>query len=185
MLLMALLSAAIFFIFIYTPKRTVIYKLRQELGNVKDSLARIEAIVGERKYLGEGILKLRKEAGSLQSKFIKTEDVEELLKILSDDARRLGIEVVSMQPSEFKIWYDKKGRNLEVDNLECNKISVDMRINGAYKPLTDYMQGLENKDFPLLIIRKFDVQKSQGAARLGVNMIIDGFALYPKRAKKE
>lgn len=180
-----LISALIFSVFISGPKHAQIDRLRQELNAVKDSLNNIKKIVGDDKDLGRGILKLRAESIALAAKFIKPENVGDLLGVLSEDARESEVEVVSMEPSEFRVCYGSRGEFLGLENLECNKIGIDMTIVGTYKALTDYIQNLENKDAPLMMVRSFDIEKYQTPPALRTHIVVDSFALLAKRLGRE
>lgn len=176
-----ILLILLFSIFVYTPKKAQLHRLRQELNSVNDSLNNIQRIVGYTKDLAKGILKLRQEISALESMFIKLDDAGKLLQMLSEQARDLDIEVLSAQPSEFKTSYGKKGEVLEIENLECNKMSIEMDMLGTYKTLTNYIQKLENSlASPRVVVRSFDIQKYQ-APRLKVHIVTECFALLPKK----
>ena len=170
----------VLFIFIYMPKESQMKKLRQELKAVESSLANIQSIVGARKDLGSGILKLRQEKDSIESEFIRPDNLNSLLQTLSEQARESGLEVVSIQPSEFVVFYDAKGSVPSIDNLECNKVSIEMSVAGSFKSVIDYLEALERKGSPRLVIKKFNVEKQQ-QARLNAYIIVDGFALMPNK----
>jgi len=175
------LAMIVLFIFIFMPKEAEMKKLRQQLKSVEVSLANVETIVGARKDLGNGILKLRQEKDALESKFIRYDNLNSLLQTLSEQARECDLEVISIQPSEFALFYGAKGSVLTIDNLECNKVSIEMSVTGSFKSIIDYIQSLERKDSPRLAIKKFSVEKQQ-QARLNGYIIVDGFALIPKKS---
>jgi len=182
-MMIGIVAAAIIvlFVFIFMPKEAQMKKLRQELKSVEISLADIETIVGKKENLGSGILKLRQEKDALESRFMRHENLNSLLQTLSEQARGCGLEVISIQPSEFVLFYGTKGSLLKMDNLECNKVSIEMSVTGSFKPIIDYMESLERKDSPKLFIKKFSVEKQQ-QARLNAYIIVDGFALIPKKS---
>ena len=181
-MMVGIVAAAILvlFIFIFMPKEAQMKKLRQELKAVEVSLANIESIVGTRKDLGNGILKLRQEKDAFESKFIKYDSMNSLLQTLSEQARECDLEVISIQPSEFALFYGPKGSTLAIDNLECNKVSIEMSVRGSFKPIIDYIESLERKDSPRLTVKKFSIEKQQ-EAKLNAYIIVDGFALMPKK----
>ena len=170
-------------IFVYTPKKAYIKKLESELKAVEDSLDNIHKIVGAKEDIGKGIVRLREEALIYQRKFINPENVSELLKTLSDKAREHEIDVVSIQPSNFGLCYDKKGNTLRLDTLECSKISIDMSVTGPYGALVDYMQVLENNDQAQLIVERFGVDKQSGTGILRAHIVVNAFALMPPDKK--
>ena len=163
----AVLSVALFFIFIYAPKQAQIRRLNQEFQDIEKSLTNIEVVIGGKRDFGKGILRLKAKARSLDLKFINPDNIAEVLKLLSQQARRMKLEIISMQPSEFQ----------RAEGLKCDKGSIDMNVIGTYQQLADYMQAVEERDTPLFIIRKFDVYKYQIVPRLKAHITVDVFAL--------
>lgn len=171
------------FVFIYAPMDAHVKRLRSELKAVEDSLNKIHKIVGTKEDIGKGIIKLREEALTYQHKFINPENASELLKTLSDQAREYELDVVSIQPSDFRLCYDEKGTLLKFDGLECNKISIDMSVTGSYGAFVDYMQGLENDSQAQLIVERFGVDEQSGTDKLKARIVINAFAFMPPRKK--
>jgi len=174
-----LIVTSVFYVFVYTPRQKQLGNLKQELERVENTLGDIEKLVGSRKDLGKGILRLREEASSWDLKFIKPDETAELLKILSEEARRLNIEVASIQPAELKPLLNK-GSILKLDDAECNRISIDINLAGTYLALVDYMQKIEHRKAPQMVIKKVDIEKYQGSSRLNAHMVVEGVVLLQK-----
>lgn len=184
MLAVVISSILVFFVFIYSPTKAKIHQLKNQLKSVGQSLVDIQAIAPDRKDLGRAILNLRQESNFIESRFIKPDEVAASLEMLSEFARQAGIEVVSVQPSEFKPCYAVKPELLQSEGLECNKVSIDINLVGAYKALTGYIERLEANVSPQLSVRRFDIDKYQAPSRLRAHIVVDSFALMPKKAAR-
>ena len=171
------LTIFIAFVFIYKPKETKAKKLSQDLKTVEASLKNIHAIVGADSDLGKGILRLRDESKTFEAKFIKPETVSDLLETLSGEARSEGLEIVSMQPSEFVTSYNVQGKAIRFDDMECNKISIEMNLLGNYRDIISYMDMLENKNSLKFKIERFSINRQDNSSRLRTYIVIDCFAL--------
>lgn len=171
------LTLAVAFFVIYKPKETEARKLKAGIKAVEASLKNIHAIVGEDSDLGKGILRLRDESKAFDAKFSKPETVSELIGTLSSEARGHDLELVSMNPSEFGICYDLKGKPIKFDDMECQKISIEMQLVGGYRQIIDYMDTLENKSTLQLKIERFNISRQDAPGRLRITMVVDSFAL--------
>jgi len=172
-----LLTVVIAFAFIYKPKETEAIRLKESLKAVEASLKDIHAIVGENSDLGKGILRLRDESTAFEAKFIKPEAVSSLIETLSSEARGHGLELVSMNPSEFTACHDLKGKAIKFDGLECHSISVEMHLVGNYRHIIDYLDTLENKNTLQLRVERFNIDRQDDPNRLKAYVVIDSFAL--------
>jgi hypothetical protein len=159
--------------------------LKQRLSGIEASLNKIEALVGSRKDLGLGILRLRQEAIDLDSQFLRPDDTAALLQMLSEKARESDIEVVSTRPSEFRTWYDKTGKPLELENAQCSQIEIDMEVMATYVALTEYMRSLTANKSPRLVIRRFSVEKSQKPSVLHASMTVQAFTLLARKEGRQ
>ena len=171
------LTVVIIFVFIYKPKETEAIRLKGNLKAVDTSLKDIHAIVGENSDLGKGILKLRDESKVFEAKFIRPEDVSNLIETLSSDARGHGLELISMNPSEFSACHDLKGKPIKFDDLECHSISVEMHLVGSYRQIIDYLDTLENKNTLQLMVERFNIDRQDDPNRLKAYIAVDSFAL--------
>ncbi len=180
----AMVIMSIFYIFVYAPKQSQMAKLHHELDAINGSLSEIEKIVGSRNDLGKGILRLKESANNWELKFIRPDDTVGLLKILSEEARHFNLEVASIQPAELKILTGKNGEILKLEDLVCHTISINMNLTGSYAALANYMQKIEHKDTPQLIVKRFDIEKTQSSSRLNIHMVVEGIVLLPKLSQR-
>lgn len=171
------LTIFVAFAFIYKPKEAQAKKLSQDLKAVEASLKNIHAIVGPDSDLGKGILRLRDESKMFDAKFIKPEAVSDLLETLSGQARSESLEIVSMQPSEFTTSYNTQGKAIRFDDMECNKISIEMHLLGSYRDIIGYMDMLENKNSLQFKIERFSIDRQDNSSRLRAYIVVDCFAL--------
>ena len=160
-------------------------RLKQQLWGIEASLDKIEAAVGSRKDLGSGILRLGQQMADLDARFLKPDDTAALLEMLSEAARESEIEVISTRPSEFRTWYDRRGKPLELQNAQCNVIGIDMEAMATYADMADYMRSLTANHAPQLVIRKFSIEKSQKPAVLRASMVVEAFALLASKEGRE
>ena len=104
------------------------------------------------------------------SKFPEKE--EESLRILSDIARNLNIEIISISPKPKRV-FEAAGR---VEEKICQFISVSMEMRGTYFNLVKYIESLK-KDLPaFLSIEELRIKKERIEGSL-LNIMLT-FKLY-------
>ncbi len=175
-------SISIFYLFIYRPKHNQIGILKSRLFDVKNSIAGIEQIIGGRKNLSAGILKLKNDLVELDSSFIKNEDkyIAELLRALSVEAKSFGVEVVSVSPSDFRVYSDDKSQFIMVDDQKVGQMYIEMDMLADFDSLNGYVSSIESYNSPKLVINKLDISRQEKTKILKAHLIIEVFTYMPQ-----
>ena len=140
----------IFCIFFYFPARGKIKTVNTELRAIQREIADIESIDGvEGKSMSEALDYLQKKYDKIFQMLPSQE--ENALKVLSELAKDLNLEIVSLRPAEKIRTLDEKGNPVRVEGLTCFEMPMTITMKGRYKAMGEYVKQLRDGDFPILI----------------------------------
>ena len=172
----ASLILLIFCFFIYAPGKKQMIKLKQELAARQKEIDDIQAIVSQGDSLEQSITRLKERSRILEGKFPPKE--EEVLGMISDFARKLNVNLVSISPSPKKIVMDENQKNIVIDNKVCQGLSVIIDFECPYRNLVKYTEALK-QDLPALaMVENLEVNKNSSGnsrdltVRLGLTFYI-------------
>lgn len=159
-----------FWLFIYLPSKNTVRRIRSELINVETQIKEIEALIGEAKSIDEGIRLLKAKSQELNNKFPQRE--EDSLKMFSDMAKKLNIELISIRPQPKKEFLDADDRKVEIGGGTCLTILVSMEMKCFYKDLVKYLQALkESSDMAFITFEKLQINKDKsGTPKLNITL---------------
>ena len=123
----------------YLPSQTKIKQLKALLANTDGQIHQIEAMVENGKTIEEGMRLLAERYGQLSSKFSPKE--EESIKLLSDFARQLHIEITSTR-YQPKTEFLNANQQVDVDGKKCQVVRVSIEMKCHYKDLVKYLETL-------------------------------------------
>lgn len=145
----AAIAIFIFYIFVYVPAKDSMKKISDELESLELQVSSILDTIGRGKQIIERLEKLNKELEYYKAKFPLAE--EEVLKNLTDEAGRLGIDIVSIKPSRKERWIDDtKNAPEKLEGYIVNRLPITIQCKGRYQAVGNYLKIL-NSDFPALV----------------------------------
>jgi Tfp pilus assembly protein PilO len=167
---------SVIIIIFYLPSKKRIENLKTELNDMNQQIDRISGIVGKEKSIGEGIQSLEELYKSISARFPQKE--ERGIRLLSDYARRLNIEVGSLVPAGKVPFLDEEGKPLVVDGETCQSESILMEMRGSYQDFVEYIHDLQ-EDFPTLVtIESLSIIKdSAGPSKLNIRLELKFYLL--------
>jgi Tfp pilus assembly protein PilO len=156
-------------IIFYFPSKKRIKDLKTELDDMNQQIDRIFAIVGKEKSIGEGIQSLEELYKTISARFPQKE--ERGIRLLSDYARRLNMEVGSLVPASKVPFLDQEAHPVVIDGETCQAELVSMEMRGSYQDLVEYIRELQ-EDFPTLVtIESLSISKdSAGPDKLNIRL---------------
>jgi len=165
----------VFLIFIYLPSKDAFFKIKSELSENEKQIHEIEAMISKAKSREEGIALLKERLEELNNKLPSRG--EESFKVLSDLARKLNVELISIQPDTKKLFVDENNNKVEVEGMFCQVVFVSLELKCFYSELTSYIKALES-DLPAFVnIETLTIEKDRALAsklnvRLGLNLYL-------------
>lgn len=165
----------IFWLFIYLPSKNTVQRYKSELISIENQIKEIEVLIGEAKSIDEGIRLLKARSQELNNRFPPGE--EDSLKILSNIAKKMNIELISIRPQSKKEFVDADNRKVEIEGKTCSTILVSIEMKCYYKDLVKYVQILkESADFAFITFEKLQISKDKsGTPKLNITL---DFNLY-------
>lgn len=152
--------------------------MKAQLYSAEKEIAEIESIISESKSMDTGINLLQEEYRVLNRKFPQAE--EDALKALSETARTLKIELVSVRSQPKAALLDAENKGLIMDNLACQKVACSIEMRCAYKELAKYLSLLRESVPAFLVIDGLKVIKDDaGASRLNIIINISAYIFTP------
>lgn len=161
---------------VYLPTKNAVSRAKKELTAAETQIRQIEAIVDKAKSMEEGLTLLQGVFAKINNKFPRQE--EESLAMLSDYARKLNIEVVSIKPSAKEFLFDEDGQKIGIEGRFCQSLPVSLELRCSYKDLVGYLEALKKEVTAYLSIEKLRINKdSLGPAKLSVILDINLYLL--------
>lgn len=161
---------------VYLPTKNAVGRAKKELAAAETQIRQIEAIVDKAKNMEEGLTLLQGVFAKINNKFPRQE--EESLAMLSDYARKLNIEVVSIKPSAKEFLFDEDGQKIGIECKFCQRLAVSLELRCSYKDLVGYLEALKKEVTAYISIEKLRINKdSLGPAKLSVILDINLYLL--------
>lgn len=155
-----LLAFLVFWLFIYLPSKNTVKRIKSELISADNEIGEIEAAISEAKTADEGIRLLKQRYQELNNKFPPGE--EDSLRMLSDFAKKLNIEITSIKPGGSKRpFLDEDNKNVEIEGKTCQIVSVSIEMSCLYKDLVEYLQTLKESLPAFMSIEKLKISKDK------------------------
>lgn len=169
----------LFILFAYLPLRSKQNRLKREINSIESDIEKIRKIAKDSSSIEGAIVVLKNKLESLNSKFPSRE--EYVLRMLSELAAKMNIEVSSMTPQKKKIVSEISSSSVRVRDASIQEMSVAMNFRTNYKTLADFLKILE-EDFPVSL-RVESVRmshRSNTTATLDVNLELDAYLISEK-----
>jgi Tfp pilus assembly protein PilO len=174
--LIVILVFLILWLFIYLPNQNSISRIKSEVLNLENQIKGIEEIMGKTRTIEGSIKLLKQRYQELNNKFPPKE--EEGLRMLSDFAKRLNIELISIKPQPNVVFIDKNNKKIEIEGKTCHVVSVSMEVRCFYKDLVKYIETL-NKALPAFaIIKRLRINRDKPeTSRLNIKLDLNLYLL--------
>jgi hypothetical protein len=172
-----IMSVSVFFIFLlflgllYLPASRKIALLKKELTMTTQQIQGIELLLAGAQGRNEAIRLLKQKQQYLSNKFPQKE--EESLRFIPEIARKMNIEVLSMQPQARVEFLDASGNPMSMDNRTVHYLPVTLELTCFYKDLVKYLLVLDLELPALTSIESLNISKEDqpsGKVRATINL---------------
>lgn len=133
----------IFLFFVYLPAQKTVARLKAELEETEGRIQEIESLLDKTKPLAENITMLKARYKELSNKFPERE--EEALRALSDLARNLNVEIISLRPSPKRLLLGQEDKALLIEGKSCRFCAVTVEMRCDYANLVEYIEAVHNE----------------------------------------
>ena len=165
-----MLAFLIFWRFIYLPMKNDMIKKKIELSGVESQIKQIETIFGKTSTEGESIRFLRERFQGLDNKFPTKE--EAALKKLSDFAKKLNVEIISLKPNPKEMLTDENDSQIKIEGKTCQRVFLTLNMRCNYEDLVKYIESVK-ADLPAFVtIEKIKINKSK-SERTRLNVVLE------------
>jgi hypothetical protein len=147
----------LFWIFFYFPASLKITNLKKELAATQYQIQGIEMLLADAQSPDEAIRLLKQKQQYLSNKFPQKE--EESLVAIPAIARKMNIEVISMQPQVRSEFLDASGKTSNIDNRVVNYLPVILELNCFYKDLVQYLLELDSVLPAFVSVESLNIKK--------------------------
>ena len=174
--LIVILVFLFFWFLIYLPSKKEVTRIKSQLSDLNNQIRQIEAITSQTTLTDEGIRIIRQRHQQLIDKFPQKE--EESLRMLSDLAGNLNVELVSIKPQPKTVFLDQNKNAVEIEGRVCQKVYVSIEIKSLYKDLVKYIQTIKESLPAFISIEKLNIGKDRlQAPKLKVLLELNLFLL--------
>ncbi|MBU0548183.1 MAG: hypothetical protein KJ710_06840 [Candidatus Omnitrophica bacterium] len=132
----------LFWVFLYFPSSREIASLKHELISTEQQIQGIEMFLSGSQNRDEAIRVLKERQLYLSNKFPQQE--EESLKLIPEVARKMSIDVVSLQPGLRTEFLDQSGKHVIIDGKTASYLPITMEVVCFYKNLVSYLTELKD-----------------------------------------
>lgn len=160
----------LFWALIYFPANRRLGLLRAEFNSIKREISAIESRGGkEGRDIAKMIESLQKDFNSAMQKLPARE--EDTLRFISNEANRLGVEIIATQPRPKRPALDSGNSAIFIEGKQCFEIPVAIEARGIYKSIGEYLMVLRDGSPSLIKIEDARIQKDEAIApRLKANL---------------
>ncbi|MEA3560852.1 MAG: hypothetical protein U9R31_03680 [Candidatus Omnitrophota bacterium] len=163
-------------IFIYFPSKNIVKRIKSELAGLQRQIYEIEAVIGRAKTTDKNIRALVEKSQKLNNAFPQKE--EESLKMLSQLARNLNIELNSVKPQLRAVFLGEDKKEVKIEGKTCQKIFVSLEMKCFYKDLVKYIETLKKVLPALATVEILKAGKDcSGTTKLNVTLGINLYLL--------
>lgn len=164
----------LFWVFLYFPSSKEIASLKSELISTEQQIQGIEMLLAGAQGRNEAIHLLKERQQYLNNKFPQKE--EESLRLITEVARKMNIEVISLQPGTRSEFLDESGKQIVIDGKTANYLPINMEVVCFYKDMVGYLTELKSILPAFVSVISLNAKKNnQFSGKIRVTV---GFNLY-------
>lgn len=164
----------LFWVFLFFPASKEIAALKNELVSTDQQIQSIEMLLTGSQSRDEAIRLLKEKQQYLSNKFPQKE--EESLKLIPEIARKMNINVVSLQPGTKTELLDDAGKQIVIENKIASYLPITLEISCYFKDLVKYALELKTVLPAFTSVNSIEIKKeAQSTGKVRVNI---GFNLY-------
>jgi len=139
--LVGVAAFSIFWYFIYSPSQRALLKIKPEVYTLESQVRGIERVLSQTKTVEASTKLLKDRFQELNTKIFQKE--ARGIGMLSDLAKRLNIEVVSVKQQEKTALMDENNEKIEFSGKVLQSVGVSMEMRCFYKDLVKYLETLQ------------------------------------------
>jgi len=128
-------------VLLFLPASKEIEILKNELISTDQQIQGIEILIAGSQSRDEAIRLLKEKQQYLSNKFPKKE--EESLRLIPEIARKMNIDVISMQPGSRSELLDETGKQIVIENKVANYLPITLEVSCYFKDLVKYALELK------------------------------------------
>ena len=130
-----------FLVFLFFPASKEISILKNELISTDEQIEGIEILLAGSQSRDEAIRLLKQKQQYLSDKFPQKE--EESLRLIPEIARKININVISVQPGAKTELLDELGKQIVLENKAANYLPITLELSCYFKDLVRYVLELK------------------------------------------
>jgi len=139
--IVALAFSAVWFL-VYLPERNRLHQFKEQLADVENQIRQVQGDAQANKAVEEKIKLLQERYQYVETKFPLKE--YEALRLLSDFARKVNMDILSIRSEPKEIFLDEAQQKIEVEGRVCQKLPVSVELKCRYQDLLAYLEMLED-----------------------------------------
>ncbi|MDD5128524.1 MAG: hypothetical protein PHO40_02595 [Candidatus Omnitrophica bacterium] len=161
-------------VFFYLPGSKEANRLKDELALTQQQIQGIESLLSGSQNRDEAIRILKSKQQYLSNKFPSQE--EDSIKLIPEIARKMNIEVVSLQPGSRSEFIDENGKPVVIDGKVASFLPITMEVVCFYKDMVGYLLELKNVLPAFISVQNLNAKKdNQSTGKIRSTI---GFNLY-------
>ena len=139
--IVALAFSAVWF-FVYLPERNRLHQFKEQLADVESQIRQVQGDAQANKAVEEKIKFLQERYKYVETKFPPKE--YEALRLLSDFARKVNVNILSIRSEPKEIFLDEAQQKIEVEGKVCQRLPVSVELKCRYQDMLAYLEMLED-----------------------------------------
>lgn len=171
-----------FYTLYYDPSQKKLAEIRKDIEAKENEIKNAKIQVAVFKPLKEQVEKLEEQLGELRVKTATSGEIISLIKTIEDEAKRLDLKVINMFSTVHEPPPAEKNGTAEAEKLpevqtpSFTKTVLDIRLQGNYDKLEDFMETIQHLE-TFLVVEGLDLSGAEKIyPRLTSNMAINLFS---------
>ncbi|MEI8176640.1 MAG: type 4a pilus biogenesis protein PilO [Candidatus Omnitrophota bacterium] len=149
----------------YLPATARLETTKKELAALKKEITDIQyAGLKESRNIKELAEFLRKSYLDTQKQLPAKE--EDMVRFVSDEANKLKVDILSMQPGARRIFSDENNLPVALEGKQIFELPLSVTVRGQYRLIGEYLKAISDADGILIRVRTVKIAKDDATTTL-------------------
>lgn len=146
---------------ILLPMRQKTDRLNKEIKELTQKIDQTYIAFGGEKNLKDELIIRQTEFFKLKSSFLQEENISEVIKLISEQAKKKGLLVNSIKPEQIKSYVNYMGEEVRVLESLCRYLPIRIFGRSRYRQMGEFLNSLKESFEFLVTVEELSLEKDR------------------------